>query len=209
MKVNFYNKEMFKWKFGRDPKEWTIEQVHDLWRRAYKRNTERRSNLNKFIDDIPNKIQPNAKNEYLLFYNIGDRINVVVLTFGLTFGSRNSFINSKSSWSYHIDSFNVNDNKVENRDRKLAFLISEGIDIGNEFIRLEKDRGFTSLARVESILSDMIDDHFRKYFKELKTYPSDSFITTIGGIDYIINVTNKYDYPKFKISSEVEKSIKI
>lgn len=205
MKVNFYNKEMFKWKYKRDPKEWTIEQVHALWRKAYKRNAERRTNLNKFIDTIPEKIQPNSKNEYLLFYNIHDRINVVVLTFG----SHNRFINSKSSWSYHIDSFNVNDNKVENRDRKLAFLISEGTDIGNEFIRLEKDRGYKTLCRVENILSDMIDDHFRKYFKELKTYPSDSFITTIGGIDYIINVTDKYDYPKFKISSEVEKSIKI
>ena len=194
MRVNFFNSEMFKWKFKREPKKWTIEQVHDLWILAKKRSEIRRKRLTDYINNIPNVISPNDKGEYILYYQQNKSIYAIIISF-------TKFERYGSTWSYHTESL-----KNKDRESTLEYWISSDniIDMGNEFIRLSNDRGFNSEARVNRVLSEMIDSKFRKHFKELKKHAPESFITTIGDKKYIIYVDDRMNYAKFRISSEVE-----
>jgi hypothetical protein len=42
--VNFLFPEVFEYKFGRKPKDWTLEQLHDLYLRAKSRKRWKISN---------------------------------------------------------------------------------------------------------------------------------------------------------------------
>ena len=42
------NKKYYKWKFNRDPKDWTIEMIHDLYLRALDRHNKR----HKLVIDV-------------------------------------------------------------------------------------------------------------------------------------------------------------
>jgi len=195
MRVNFLNSEIFKWKFKRSPKNWSLDQVHDLWILAKKRSDIRQKIFTDYIENIPNIISPNDNGEYVIYYQRNKSMNSIILTF------RDEYSRYGGNWSYHTESL-----KDRDRDKTLEYWISNDniIDMGNEFIRLSDDRGFNSEGRVIRVLSEMINDNFRKHFKGIKKYPPESFVTTISDKKYIINVDDRSNYPTFKISSEVE-----
>jgi hypothetical protein len=79
MNVNFKNTYFFEFKFKRKPKNWTIEQVHELWLRAKERTNQRRSELKKCINDIKKFVKPDdidytRKGIYKIYHVCGNMI---------------------------------------------------------------------------------------------------------------------------------------
>ena len=178
-------------------KEHSIEKVHDIWVKAKERSTIRRNRFNNFINTIPNHVEPNDKGDYILYYNIKETVNVVVLNFRGRFGG----------WSFHTDHLNMD----KDRDKILSYWIADDsiTELGNKFREMDKDRGYRLEGISRKILDDKINRHFREHFNKLKKYPPDSFITIIGDKKYIVTTKDRHDYATFTLSSEVEEPIKI
>jgi hypothetical protein len=196
MRVNFYNKDRFRFIYKREPKTWSIQEVHDLWVKAKQRNNNLRKRFNDFIDSIPNQVEQNSDGNYILYYNINNSVQCIILNFKGRFGG----------WSYHTRSIDEKD-----RDLTLRYWISDDkiTELGNEFIRLERNRGFRLEAIVNNILSEMIDQHFRKYFENLKKYPPETFIVNISDKSYIVYVDDRLNFPRYKLSSELTEPINL
>lgn len=65
---NFYNAEFFKMRFGRDPKMWTISQVHDLWLLAKERNEKRYKDISDHLNHIRDTCQKNGDGEWIVYF---------------------------------------------------------------------------------------------------------------------------------------------
>ena len=55
----------------------------------------------------------------------------------------------------------------------------------------------------------MIDQHFRKYFENLKKYPPETFIVNISDKSYIVYVDDRLNFPRYKLSSELTEPINL
>ena len=72
--LNFYNKEFFKMKFGRDPKMWTIKELHDLWLKAKDRNDKRYQDISDHLNYIRDTFQKNGDGEWIVYFMDGDKV---------------------------------------------------------------------------------------------------------------------------------------
>ena len=113
IKVNFKQNQLFEYQFKRNPKSWTIEQLHDLWMKAKSRANERNLRFWNYLaecyEKLPksdNKIQNSQKS---IYYYHNDKLRQFDISYRDDFKSY---------------SFSVNESKLKDRDSKLEFWIA-------------------------------------------------------------------------------------
>jgi len=76
--MNFFYKYefacLFERDFGRPPKKWTIEGIHNLWVKACKRASDRRMDTNNYLNEIVKEIPKDRNGYHTVYYYIDDRI---------------------------------------------------------------------------------------------------------------------------------------
>ncbi len=192
MNLNFRN-SYYEYKFGRKPKNWTIEMVHDLWRKAIERSNKRRKEFSDCIDEIVNTVTPEVSRigdkEYRVYYNTKS---------GTTYYKISNSIRGMG-YGYSRELL-----KFENRDEKLTFLLSnqEAFELGEKMRRLEKLCSYKHY-RVKEILSEMIQDELRERYKEYDG--RENMIVQISDKSYFVRIdSSNFPYKKFELLDEVK-----
>lgn len=185
-------------KYGRKPKEWTIESLHDLWLRVKARSDKRNSESWDFINKVKDQIEPTHKayrgrgDEYRIYFKQGDTIRYYSLTYDM----------SLDSWTRGID--NV---KFSTREEKLDFFLAteKEFELGEEqrrLVRLESSLHYV----VFEVMWELVENNLREKFKN--TRPENSFVIQIADKKYIVSTEDRYgSYKKFKLQSELKEDV--
>jgi hypothetical protein len=105
MLLNIRNKDFFKFKFKREPKNWDIESLHELSLKTKLRKEKRNQERSNFIFSIKDQLQPDDKGCYRIYYNFpkyfsdkpSDTYDIRVLLIRFDAGK------FKNSWSIQFD----------------------------------------------------------------------------------------------------------
>lgn len=196
MRVNFRQPEVFKYKFGRNPRNWTIEQLHDLWLRASERSNKRRKAYLDYIDIIVKEIPINEKGEIVVYYKHKGRKNL-----------------SQYKLTYHRDwkSWGVSRDSVplKTREERLSFLLNSATktyEMGQKLFELDSLYTSTnSNYKVKEVMWRQIEDSLRERFKnEPFKYYKKVFVLNISNKKYFVEVdhTRAPNYYKFNLQNE-------
>ena len=113
---NFYNKEFFKMRFGRDPKMWTIKELHDLWLKAKDRNDKRYQDISDHLSYIRDTFQKNGNGEWIVYFMDGDKVR--------GYSIRELDYSGQLAYSLH-------DPKMD-RGLKIDLIIGDGFELGEK-----------------------------------------------------------------------------
>jgi hypothetical protein len=190
------NTDLFKMKFKREPKVWTIESIHELYLKVLERHSVRQKLVIDCVNRIIDEVQEFEKGKRKVYFNRGGKIYQIEL-------SKNS---EYDSWG--IRSADL----VHNRNEKLEFLLSneKAFELGELYESLQGNTKYYH-HRVKEILSEMIEDKLRFIYKE-KEAPN---ILTVSIDDkrYYVQCDDQYRYSriykKFKLLNEVNEEIKL
>jgi hypothetical protein len=202
MNVNFKN-TYFEFKFKRKPKNWTIEQVHELWLKAKERTNKRRSELNKCIDDMKKFVKPDdvdhrEKEVYKIYHVCGDMIIKYTLSHSQYF---------KNSMCWQQDRI-----KLNTREERLSFLIDneEKIKMGENFYNAEKNTTYMDSV-VRNILEELINEELKKQRKN-SDYSTNEAVLVIKISDkkyFVLEDNTRYPYRKYKLLNEMTDEINL
>lgn len=174
-------------KFGRKPKQWTIESLHDLWLKSKKRSDERTEKVWNFIAEIAEKIPANSRNEHLVYYMQDDRVR------GYSIGYSSSF---KSHSLGHTD---VN---FQTREEKIDFFLTTELnfEMGEKLRNLKKFESNLDY-RVFEVFWSKVQESLREKFEDQR--PPKCFALDIAGKKYLITNDDRYgSYYTFKLECE-------
>jgi len=199
MRIN-YKIYGYKNKFGRDPKDWSIEKLHNLYLDASNRSMKKRKVILSIIDridkDLPDAgVYSNTKTR-VIFKEKGDKIYKRVL----------SYQNEWGSWGIGMsEELKFKGSVLENREEKLNLLLSsqKQFELGELYDKYNRDNLY--LCRIPwEALCEKVGDKLREKFKD-KTAP-EYFTITIGDRNYIVHCDeqNRYSrfYKKFSLKNE-------
>jgi len=193
-KINFQEKELFKYRFKRDPKIWTLEQIQILWTKTIERNSERQKLVSNVYDKIINDIPENSMGYKVIYYHDGE--DVMKYEFG--------FNHQFKSWSYSYSRVEFSKDKSKARDEKIELLLSNdrAFELGKEWKDIQKYRSKYHF-RVAKIFTSMIEDKLKERYKG--KFPPDITVVKVGDKKYYFAVDDqhRYDYLKFHFKGEV------
>jgi len=194
-KTNFRNPEYFRLKFKRDPKQWSVEDLHQLWLKTSKRNSIRQNHYWELIREAGETL-PGDKDRKSVYYYYTDKEGREILRkYNIQFNLE------YNGWSIGHDTV-----KLDNRDDKLSYWIADEKNF--EFGRKIQAAGKFTSGRLNSIvfhiLSEEVNRILNKKFKETKTVPPKAFTIVLGGIEYIVITDDGYGYAynRFTITTE-------
>jgi hypothetical protein len=198
------NTDLFKMKFKREPKVWTIESIHELYLKVLERHSVRQKLVIDCVNRIIDEVQEFEKGKRKVYFNRGGKIYQREL-------SKNSEYDSWGIHSADLVKFN-SDKTIHNRNEKLEFLLSneKAFELGELYESLQGNTKYYH-HRVKEILSEMIEDKLRFIYKE-KEAPN---ILTVSIDDkrYYVQCDDQYRYSriykKFKLLNEVNEEIKL
>lgn len=195
--INFLFPEVFEYRFGRKPKNWTLEQLHDLYLRAKSRAEKRWSHTLSIMDKIDKEITKFDNKSQVYFYQTTND-TTYLRQYEFTWKSR-----------YKHTSYSLNDPKLKSREERLDFVLSNSraFELGQEFYeskRLE-DMAWRSMWRVKDILWQVIEKKLRAKYEGV--YVKDTIIIEISGHKYFIHVDNGYVYTNFTLKNEFDGEI--
>lgn len=183
--------DVFFKKFKRKFKQWTIDELHDLWMRASNRAAIRQKEKSDFIDTIVERIPKDSRGRHIVYFHHRNDIDNV----------------HQYEFSWHEDwrSYGISQNrlKMDTRDDKLSFIIDN--DIKFEFGQKYHHLDFMSCKvqyYVKDILWKVVEKELVEKFKG-KT-PPDIFILKIGSKKYFIELDeqHRYGYLRFHMKNE-------
>lgn len=194
MKVNFYNPEIFKYKFKREPKVWTIDQIHDLWERACVRAGKRQSESSAYLREIVKEVPKGANGEHIAYFKREGDVRISRFKF--------SYHRDFKSYGVSTDTLEFSKDIVKGRDEKIDFLLTNqrAFEMGQKYYELQKM--LTNYQyRVKQILWEMVESKLQDHYKKLDKNPPDISIIEIGGSKYYVQVDdqNRYGYLKFHL----------
>lgn len=191
-------------KFKREPKNWTIESVHDLYIKALDRHTVRQNLVISCIDRIVNEVQEFEKDKRKIYFTKEGKIYQREL-------SRMTEYDSWGIRSADLVKFSTN-SKIVDRNEKLEFLLSneKAFELGELYESLQGNTKFIHF-RVKEILSEMVQESLREKFKDIE---SPNILTVkIGDKKYYVECDDQYRrsriYKKFKLLNEVTEDIEL
>jgi len=193
--VNFLRKWEFELKFGKEPREWSFKELHDLYLRAKERADRRRKEFSDFIDMIIKEVEPNEKGEHRVYFNRESGTYMYSIRKDEDFG-----------WSYSTSQVVFSKDVVAARDEKIEFILSnqKQFEFGEELRRLEKMR--SSFDRhVFGIIEEAMDEELRKRYKKTKNHYVPKVIKVdLGGTTYYAALdkdsrNSGYDWKRFEI----------
>ena len=112
--MNFKNSELFKFRFKREPKKWSLDQIQDLWERSEFRAKERQKIISSVYDKIINEIPKNSNNKKVVYFTKGE----VVYQYEFSFNSE------FKSWGYSTSRVDFSKSKEICRNEKIEFILS-------------------------------------------------------------------------------------
>jgi hypothetical protein len=193
-KVNFQEKELFKYRFKRDPKSWTLEQIQDLWFRTNQRSKERQKLVSNVYDKIINEIPENSMGYKVVYYHDGKDVIKYEFRFNHQF----------KSWGYSYSIVEFSKDKSKARDEKIELLLSNdrAFELGKEWKDIQKYRSKYHF-RIANIFTSLIEDKLKEKYKG--KFPPDITVVKVGDKKYYFAVDDqhRYDYLKFYFKGEV------
>jgi len=205
MNLNYKNPEMFEYRFGRKPKMWTIEQLHELWLRTLERADKRQIVFSACYDEIIKKIPANQDDKKIVYYKHEGRPELQQYVF--------SKGNYYDGYGYSSDIVKFSKDVKKARDEKIDFIIAnkKAYDLGQKFQDLQKYR--CNLHHfVKMFMVDMIVKKLREHFEESNITPKDIFKISISNQEYYIRCKDIHGYRhyEFEFLNEVtNESIKM
>lgn len=199
MKINFLHPEIFKRKFNRNPKNWTIDQLHDLWIRASERTNKRRKAYSDYINTIVKEIPKNEQGEVIVFFSHKGRKSQYKLRYHQDW----------KSWGVSRDSVSL-----KNREDRLEFLLhstTKAHEMGQKLFELDSLYMATNSSyKVKEIMWKQIEENLRGKFKDkpLKHF-NKIFILGISDKKYFVEVDDRTapHYYKFNLQNEFKDKI--
>lgn len=183
-----YFLEKYREKFGRSPKQWTIESLHDLWIRSKKRSDKLHRDIWQYIEKIAETIPAND-GKHIAYFNQNNTLRGYVIEWN----------ESHKTYSTHT----ISVSEFKSRDERIDFFVSTELnfEMGEELFRLRKLESYLH-HRVFQVFWEKVEDKLRAKFKN--TRPRESFVLQISDKKYIIQTEDKYgDYKKFKLECEL------
>lgn len=202
MRFNYKNDWSYKQKFGRDPKDWSIEELHQLFLDSYSRAMLKRKKVMNIINRIENEL-PDAdiwvnRKTRVLYKEKEDVVYKRVLSYQDDFGTWGI-----GSWEKVLFKGSVS----ENRNEKLNLLLScqKQFELGYLYDSLDGDNKY--LYRIPwMVICEKVIDKLREKFKN-ETAP-EYFTITIGEKNYIVNCDEQTRYSKFYKSFSLKNEAK-
>jgi hypothetical protein len=198
-RVNFFYPEIFERKFNRKPKSWTVEQLHDLYLRA-KERAEKRWNISKEImEEIQKEVFCHDNRTKVYFYQtVRDETYL-----------RSYEFNWSGLYNKHT-SYSIGDPKLNNREERLDFLISntKAFELGQKFrdSKVLEDMAWTSSWKIRDIFWQVLERKLRNIYEDKVV--KDTILVEISGYKYFIHVENGYyGYPSFSLKNEFDGEI--
>ncbi len=179
----------FKDKFNREPKNWTIEQVHDLYLRAKERYEKRRDIICEYGDKIVKEIPKNKNGEHIVYYYLDNRICYYSLSYSDTFKS------------YGVSQGDI---QLKTLKEKLEFLTKteNAFKLGEKYKELNKLRT-TKHYIVKEIMLDMINEKLSSRFKDVFIHSHTIIAVQIGNKKYYMKSgENSGHYYRFELYDE-------
>jgi hypothetical protein len=203
MKLNFKQKELFEWKYKRQTKMWSIEQIHDLYLRALERHSIRQKKLSDVIDRIISETPEFEKCRRKVFFTLDGKVHERDFHYWSQYDSWGS--------STKLVEFRT-EKTVDNRNEKLEFILSNDkqFELGELYQSIQGDSKFLHLF-IWDILSEMVEDKLRVNFKG-KSSPEILTIDISGYNYYVVcDKNHMYDrfYKKFELKNREKETIKI
>jgi len=189
MRVNYKNCG-YKFKFGREPKEWSIEQLHQLYLDAYSRPSKKRKLvldiLRRINDELPDAGVYAYRETRILYKEKGDKVYKRILSYDNEFGW------GIGSW----EELKFKGSIYDIREEKLNLLLScqKQFELGALYDKY--DRYNLYLYRIPwEALCEKVSDKLREKFDK-KTAP-EYFTITIGDRNYIVHCDEQSRYSRF------------
>jgi hypothetical protein len=193
-RLNFEEPEIFKLRFGRYPKNRTIEDIHDIWLKLLERDKPRR----KKHTDVWKEIEENdIKTIYV-------KQNGKIYEYKF---QKDIFHPLKSTtYSRDVLEFkNIKDSKE--RDKKLEFILANDyqFELGKRFKETRNNLGKYHHV-IKNIFIEKVSDELRKKFKD-KT-PDLINIVKVGEKKYYFMIKNPLSYYlEFEFGGEVKENV--
>ena len=206
-KINFKFPEVFRFKFNREPRMWSIEQLHDLYLRTKDRSQKRMKISRDIVEKIKSEIIPdssesgiNYKSYLVYFYQKYSNGDTYLRQYKLTFHE------NRDTYSYSI-----NDPKMKTREERIVFILANGraFELGQEFYEAKRmeDMGWKSMWVVKGVMWGEIENKLRKKYNQNGIYSQgiyapDTLVIQIGDKQYFVHVDNSRGYSNFVLKNE-------
>jgi hypothetical protein len=191
--VNFFYPEVFERKFNRNPKQWSLEDLHDLYLRAKERAEKRWKLSQSIIDTIQKEIVQFDNKTQVYFYQT-TRDTTYLRNYEFTWKNKRD---KYTSWS-------IGDPKLNNREERLDFLIanSRAFELGQQFYESKtlEDMSWRTMWRVKDIFWQVLERKLRSLYES--EVVKETLIIEVSGHKYFVHVDNGYGYPNFRLQNE-------
>ena len=201
MILNFKN-PYFKHRYNRDPKNWTLESLYELYLSALKRYEIRSKYSSGIADRIINEIEEFEPGKRKVYHRTDDG-EIIQYSF--------EYRNEYKSWSVGHDYLKFDNKKNEqNRNDKLEFVLSKDKEFELGKLYHESYKMSYMHFRVREIIAQEVCDKLREKFKDVVCVP-EVFTVKIGPAEFYVTCTQNYSiyYKDFKLMNEVCKVYEI
>jgi hypothetical protein len=200
--VNFLRKWEFECKFDREPKEWSLDELYDLYLRAKERADKRNLDFTNHIKNIIESVEPNNG-----YHEVYFNVNGWVMKYQI---SKPDY----SDWAYSTNRVEFSKDVVKGREEKIDFILGKEIqfELGVEMKRLEKMRS-NFHRHIFCIISDVIDEKLNKKYKGVRNFDIPKVLKVdIGGVIHYVALDKQsrdhsYNWKRFEIIGKEDNEI--
>ena len=202
--VNLLRKWDFETKFKRAPKQWSFEQLYNLYLRAKERSDKRRKEHSDFINKIIKEVQPNERGEHRVYFSREHgKTYMYCIRKDTDFG-----------WCYSTEHVIFSKDIVVGRDEKLEFILSnqKQFELGEELRRLDLMKSNFD-RHIFGIIEQLVNESLCEKYKNVKNYDVPKIIKiNLAGIIYYAALDKEsrnsgYDWKRFEILGKEETEI--
>jgi hypothetical protein len=155
-----YTQSIFKERFKRDFKKWTINELYTLYEKTLERSNKRKKDFSDFVEKVINEIKPDKNKDITLYYENEDGTYLYKFRY-----------DPEYNWSYRNEWLKWDNNKSNAREQKLDLLLAnqKAFEMGNEMHRLEKLRSSTH-RKIFHCISELVNEELNLKFKKVKNH---------------------------------------
>lgn len=194
MKINFQNPGLFEYRFKRKPKNWSIEELHNLYLEVKTRSKDSQKKLTDLISVISKNIPVDHKNRHVVYFTQSKNMRQYEFEYRREYDSY---------------SYSIGETKLDTRESRLEFILNneKAIELGEEFRKIShiRDCNSRSMWKVKEVLFREIGEKLRK---EIDVHDKRKAITIrIGEKKYIMKIDGNPDYKTFELLDECDGKI--